>query len=339
MENFNQSPVTCKKKKRIVFIDIAKAICIILVVIGHYVPDNSPAWYVALHDIIYTFHMPLFMFASGYVYIATKKDVAYGTVLWKKVRRLMIPYISTSFIVITIKLITQGSLSVDAPVTFLSYLKMFYSPEAGAFLWFIWALWWMFVIVPLFKTKQSRLLLFLACLIIHYVPVHVTDIFCFASVKNMFVFFMLGIIAFENNTLHRFVNDFSLRKSVVAIALFFVAQSVNLTFGGGILVTILLPYIGIFFILEISKLICHYHEVSKESVMLLVAASSYIIYLFHTTFEGFAKAVCRRLPLDSDLWYVFVPEAIVVITCGLVVPIILFKVFKRYKFTRMLFGL
>lgn len=73
--------------------------------------------------------------------------------------------------------------------------------------------------------------------------------------------------------------------------------------------------------------------------MLLVAASSYIIYLFHTTFEGFAKAVCRRLPLDSDLWYVFVPEAIVVITCGLVVPIILFKVFKRYKFTRMLFGL
>ena len=34
--------------------------------------------------------------------------------------------------------------------------------------------------------------------------------------------------------------------------------------------------------------------------------------LFHTTFEGFAKAVFRKLPLDGDLRYVFVPEALVV---------------------------
>lgn len=52
---------------RIIALDIAKAICIILVVMGHYVPDNSPAWYVLVHDVIYTFHMPLFMFVSGYV--------------------------------------------------------------------------------------------------------------------------------------------------------------------------------------------------------------------------------------------------------------------------------
>lgn len=58
---------------RIVFLDIAKAICIILVVVGHYMPDNSPMWYVMLNKVIYTFHMPLFMFVSGYVYIATKK--------------------------------------------------------------------------------------------------------------------------------------------------------------------------------------------------------------------------------------------------------------------------
>lgn len=64
---------------RIIALDIAKAICIILVVMGHYVPDNSPAWYVLVHDVIYTFHMPLFMFVSGYVYIATKKR----STLWR----------------------------------------------------------------------------------------------------------------------------------------------------------------------------------------------------------------------------------------------------------------
>lgn len=97
---------------RIIALDIAKAICIILVVMGHYVPDNSPAWYVLVHDVIYTFHMPLFMFVSGYVYIATKKRSTYGDFLLKKVRRLMVPYLTTSVMVIVIKLLTQGSMSV-----------------------------------------------------------------------------------------------------------------------------------------------------------------------------------------------------------------------------------
>ena len=37
---------------RIIFLDIAKAICIILVVVGHYMPDNSPMWYVMLNKVI-----------------------------------------------------------------------------------------------------------------------------------------------------------------------------------------------------------------------------------------------------------------------------------------------
>ena len=325
--------------KRIVFIDVAKAICIVLVVIGHYVPDDSPSWYVALHDIIYTFHMPLFMFASGYVYIATRKDSPYGAFLLKKVRRLMVPYLTTSVIVITIKLLTQGGMSVDNPVTPLSYLKMFYLPEAGYFLWFIWALWWMFVLVPLFRTPRSRLCLFVVCLIFHYVQVGLPQEFCLGQFKNMIVFFMLGVVAFEYRWLHRFVNGFSLGRSAVAIVLFVAVQSVNLSLGGGKIMTYLLPYIGIFFILEVSKLVCRYREVRKGSLMLLVSASSYIIYLFHTTFEGFAKAVFRKLPLDSGLWYIFIPEALAVIACGVIVPIILFKVFRRYKVTRVLFGL
>lgn len=70
--------------QRLISFDIAKAICIILVVIGHYVPDYSPLWYVGVHDVIYTFHMPLFMFASGFIYMATKKDITYRDFLLKK---------------------------------------------------------------------------------------------------------------------------------------------------------------------------------------------------------------------------------------------------------------
>lgn len=336
-------PENPNKVKRILFVDVAKAICIILVVIGHYIPDNSPNWYVAIHDIIYTFHMPLFMFASGYVYIATVKDIPYGRFILKKVRRLMVPYFTTSIIVISIKILTEGSMSVDNPVTAASYLRMFYYPEAGYFLWFIWALWWMFVIIPLFRTKSARLALFFIGLALHYTPLPLTDIFCLAQFKNMLVFFMLGVIAFDHARLHSFIKDFNVKQSVVIAAMFVVCQYIR--FGveeqGTItsVINILLPYLGILFIIEISKMWCQVAMLNKKSTILLVSTSSYIIYLFHTTFEGFAKAVCKKLPFDSDLWYVFVPEALAVITCGVVVPIILFKVFKRYKVTKVLFGL
>lgn len=220
---------------RIVTLDVAKAICIIFVVVGHYVPDNAPAWWVMLRNVIYTFHMPLFMFASGFIYIATKKDLPYGTFLMKKVKRLMVPYWVTSFIVISIKILTQGSMSVDHPVNVVSYLKMFYMPEAGAFLWFILALWWMFMVVPLLKTKRNRMLFFLFCLIVHYVPVKLPGLFCIEQCKNMFVFFMLGVICFDNRLLHRFVSGYNLCKVAFAVSLFAVSEALFLmnSVGGG----------------------------------------------------------------------------------------------------------
>lgn len=63
--------------KRLISIDIAKAICIILVVVGHYHPDNAPEWYGIIIRFIYTFHMPLFIFASGYIYAATNRGGDY----------------------------------------------------------------------------------------------------------------------------------------------------------------------------------------------------------------------------------------------------------------------
>lgn len=179
--------------QRLISFDIAKAICIILVVVGHYVPDGSPSWYMGIHDVIYSFHMPLFMFASGFIYMATKKEIPYKDFLVKKVKRLMVPYFSVSAIIVTIKLATEGNAYVENPVTVMSYLKMFYLPEAGYFLWFIWALWWMFVLVPIFKTKQARLGLFGLAILVHYGPSYLPEMFCLRQFQNMLVYFMLGV--------------------------------------------------------------------------------------------------------------------------------------------------
>ena len=127
--------------------DIAKTIGIILVVIGHYNPADAPEWYHLANRFIYAFHMPLFMFASGYIYAMTgnSQNKGGGNFILKKFNRLMIPYFSTSVVIISIKLLTQQGMSVENPVTAASYIKMFYLPEAGYFLWFIWALWLIFL--------------------------------------------------------------------------------------------------------------------------------------------------------------------------------------------------
>ena len=52
-----------KLKKRLEWIDLAKGIGIILMVIGH-----MPSIPSAVHNWIFSFHMPLFFFLSGYMF-------------------------------------------------------------------------------------------------------------------------------------------------------------------------------------------------------------------------------------------------------------------------------
>lgn len=75
-------------KKRNVDIDIGKGIAIILVVVGHIIQHGSHNNFDYLeHDlfkVIYSFHMPLFIFLSGFVSaIGVKKQKLNGLILKK----------------------------------------------------------------------------------------------------------------------------------------------------------------------------------------------------------------------------------------------------------------
>ena len=72
-----------EQKKRITWIDMAKGYGIILVILGHLKFDMFRDW-------IFTFHMPLFFFLSGYVF-STKYD--FVTFLKRKCRSMILPYL------------------------------------------------------------------------------------------------------------------------------------------------------------------------------------------------------------------------------------------------------
>lgn len=189
------SKLSKSPRKRLATLDIARMVCIILVVIGHYDPSNAPVQYNNLLKVIYTFHMPVFLFISGYLYIVTRREEeTFAAFIIKKIKRLAIPYLVTSTIIITIKLLTQGSARVDHPVTALSYLRMFYLPEAGYFLWFIIALMMMFMIVFHFKSRTSRLVLLVVSFAISLLPSCDIDILCLRQCQAMMVYFMTGVV-------------------------------------------------------------------------------------------------------------------------------------------------
>lgn len=68
--------------KRLDWIDIAKGIAIILVIVGHTVPNPSP-----LRHAIFSFHMPVFFILAGYTF----RPKPWRELLSGSVSRLLVP--------------------------------------------------------------------------------------------------------------------------------------------------------------------------------------------------------------------------------------------------------
>lgn len=114
--------------ERLDFIDYAKGIAILLVVIGHLLQYNfvgTPAK--ELFDVIYSFHMPLFMFLSGYVASLTidKQLTDKGLFVKKKAFSLLVPFVFMG----GVNLLLYKHLSIKFVV------DLFRNPDNG--LWFL----------------------------------------------------------------------------------------------------------------------------------------------------------------------------------------------------------
>lgn len=70
-------------KKRLDWLDIAKGIAILLVIVGHTVNNPSP-----IRQIIFSFHMPLFFILAGYTF----RVKPWGELVKTSCSRLLVPY-------------------------------------------------------------------------------------------------------------------------------------------------------------------------------------------------------------------------------------------------------
>ena len=101
---------------------VAKGLGIVLVVLGHIdMPGIQPPFWFPFRDVIYTFHMPLFMVVSGVLFSMTQKPVfswsEYVVFMKKKAGRLLLPYASITLILLLVKFATEKFFALSSPVS------------------------------------------------------------------------------------------------------------------------------------------------------------------------------------------------------------------------------
>ena len=138
-------------------ISVLQVFGILLVVLGHCQSGVSPKplWY----DWIYSFHMPLFFFISGYLLKLTneKKGCGVGAQpwwgtqgwIWKKTKRLLVPYLVISTFAYLPKVLMSRYALRPVDLSWNAYLEMLAYPVQNVigFFWFLPTLFVVFALV------------------------------------------------------------------------------------------------------------------------------------------------------------------------------------------------
>lgn len=95
------------EKKRILWIDYTKTICIYFVLLGH-AHTTQP-----LTDFIYAFHMPLFFFLSGTLF-SFEKHPTFKEFALKRFKRIMVPYLWINLITYIFWLFVGRNFGMDS---------------------------------------------------------------------------------------------------------------------------------------------------------------------------------------------------------------------------------
>lgn len=212
-----------EKENYLKWVDVAKGIGIILVVIGHcFRDDMRTRYYICdfIYQFIYSFHMPLFFCISGITFYITYKKYIKNKIVYlkKKVQALLIPFITYSFLVYVLFSIASILPGIGQILKDSSFFKVGFGEYVLAnikaenpfaiHLWFIWIIFlvevFMFLLLSYFKwdnIKCQILFIFISIalsLIFMNIPIMAVQYF----LKNIPYFSAGVIIAQLSNTLY-----------------------------------------------------------------------------------------------------------------------------------------
>lgn len=183
-------------KQRNRYLDILRGVALILMVFGHCLQygngtefiENSRFFDNWLFQLIYSFHMPLFMLLSGYLFFYTagkyKKTKDFIKNRWQRICLPIIGWQTFHYLVKGIRmLVNQEAVTLDF---FLKYIRSWFTD-----IWFLSAILYCSVIVFIVRKlfKDSKFIYFLGLIFTFITPDTLINL---ALYKYMYLFFVCG---------------------------------------------------------------------------------------------------------------------------------------------------
>ena len=315
---------------------------ILLVILGHsgfeepIVAENLRA----LDTWIYSFHMPLFFFISGYLYSMTNENfcnIQSEKFLKKKFIRLYIPYIILGIIVFGIKYGLSGLMGASREYSLGNFLLMFIAPRwqnsTMGYLWFIVTLFYVFVIITaigrmridLRQAKFAVIVILLMWAFRYYLPKQEwIKLFNFCALMWYIPFFVIGI----QYQIHEQKASPIIAPSWTRTGILFIVTLI----GTWLLMKsadtpihfiykVLFSIIGIYFSLSLCNVLLELEAI--RNYILPFGDITYTIYLMSFFGQYTAKAlVVNILHLSWPFWVVSM------FIGGLFFPLIVYKIYK-----------
>lgn len=327
--------MTAQQRKIIRSIFIAKGICILLVVGGHYRPAAEPRYWVDFYTIRHQFTMPLFFMLSGFLfrYISSVGGSNYFKIFFsQKVPRLVYPYLTISLLLLVAKFFAGLFFDLQHPASWRTVANMLINPIQGhaTMLWFIYTLILVFILYPLLKMiLRSDWLVFAATVALMYAPS--TEYFCIKPLFDHLPFFVCGILLVGRIDFDEMPVPVSLAAIVagtaVFIAMFLVKETVHVPVG-----RLVMGISGSFVVIAVSSLLSRPAGNPLGLLFEKLGFYSMSIYLFHT----FILGVARILKYDIlGIEAYFALGALVAVTAATAIPLVLERsVLRRVSLTR-----
>lgn len=309
-------------------ISFLQSFAIILVVLGHSSPNtdilNQYIWNVILNQFVYSFHVALLFFISGFLFIYTYKEMSLTKFLNKKIPRFFIPFISLNIIAYIVKNLFFSKFIVNKQETLL---KMLLFPWEGpiSYFWFLYAIFFMLFISKLIyphilqNIKIIYILLFITILINIIMPYNKTyDLFCIISFLHYYVFFILGMITskYWNN----FQQLLSIKLILPSLILYIFLTILNYKNPYSCL-KFFIALLGILIFIYVAKIM---EKHNKKLLCGIIDGYYYQIYLLHWFGLSLSRCIYKMGYLD------YCHSFIIIFISGIIFPIITTIIIRKY---------
>lgn len=310
---------------------------IMLVVLGHSFQTYPSSPFIK--QWIYGFHMPLFMFISGYLfqYTTLKKNISISNIpilgknglAWKKCKRLLIPYILISSLAFLPKSLLSQFADRPINISFESWIHMLIYPWDNViiFFWFLPTLYIIFIIViciyKLLYFIHKDSLLNLSILFIFFIC-HLLDLgkqISLFNIHGVFQYLLYFWTGFMYCQYQKKVDQILHIKQRYFIFITFIL-SIILTLRKEQTPDFIIAYIGICFSISLGYLYC-----KKEYRFLShLSSASYIIYLFSWFPQSATQQIISHyFVLDKII------NTILAFITGLYIPYSIYYLWNKYR--------